>query len=109
MTVTDPTPSEHKPILRERHSNSQHGMDRIPTIHTDEVSTEKEHVYAGNLHVVRFAVILHKVHKELCITWQTQRMLHRRPSETDKDTRAQKSFLWLLASEKPVTNMLLGK
>ncbi|XP_058947849.2 uncharacterized protein [Pocillopora verrucosa] len=47
-TVMDPTPAEHKPTLRERHSNSQHGMDRIASMQTDEVSTEKEHVYAGS-------------------------------------------------------------
>lgn len=57
-TVMDPTPAEHKPTLRERHSNSQHGMDRIASMQTDEVSTEKEHVYAGNLRAVHFVVIL---------------------------------------------------
>ena len=57
-TVTDPTPSEHKRTLQERRSNSQHEMDRTVTMQTGEVATEKEHVYAGNLRVVRFVVIL---------------------------------------------------
>ena len=51
-TVTDPTPSEHKPTLRERDSNSQHGMDVVAPMQTGGVSTEKEHVYAGNLQFV---------------------------------------------------------
>ena len=45
--VMDPTPSKHKPTLQERHSNSQHGMNRTATMHTGEVSTEKEYVNAG--------------------------------------------------------------
>ena len=49
MTVMDPTPFEHKQTLQERHSNPQHGMDGTATMQTSEVSTEKEHVDAGNL------------------------------------------------------------
>ncbi|XP_066021975.1 uncharacterized protein [Pocillopora verrucosa] len=46
--VTDPTPFEHKPTLQERHSNSQHGMDRTVTMQTGEVSTKMKHVNAGS-------------------------------------------------------------